>query len=50
MSKIHNDLVKKANEAIRAVHNDTSVGKEENLESLEELRDECEMLIEALKS
>ena len=48
MSDDHDKLVEQAREALIAVFSDTSVSKSTTRESLEELSDEIEALLEAL--
>ena len=46
----HENLCEKAKEAIQAIHSDTSVSLEQTLDSLEELRGEIDILIDAVET
>lgn len=50
MATKHELLVEKAEEALRNVHSDTSVSVGTNIASLEDLRSEIAVLIDALQS
>ena len=45
----HEELLKRAKEAINGVFSDTSVSKEQAAESLQQLIDEIDILLEALE-
>ena len=45
----HEQLKEEAIEAVRNVWSDKSVSLDTNLDSITEIRDECEMVIEALR-
>jgi len=46
----HEHLCEKAKTAIQAIHGDTSVSIEQTLNSLKDLRDEIDILIEAVET
>lgn len=46
----HEHLCEKAKEAIQAIHGDTSVSLEQTLDSLEELKGEIDILIDAVET
>lgn len=45
----HKKLIEAALAAVRAVHADVSVSKERNAESLKEIKEECQQLIDSLE-
>lgn len=49
MSAAHNALIETAKEAIRRVNGDTSVPPATTLESLGDIRDELDVLIDAVR-